>query len=208
MCSVLDRVLSLLHLRPLTTSTMATPGKPRLSALPTPGRVSSIPTPGRSRSSSSVYQTNPPAQSEDISRAFADAIKANDPSQHRNISLSTNNTAASLSPQSGAFALSGRRSVAGRPSSAASTSSLKVQERAKTPTSGRIASRPASRQSDASSRIPKGFEVGDNVRIESLGFEGTLRYLGEIDGKPGLWAGVELSGGFAGKGKNDGAVAG
>lgn len=50
--------------------------------------------------------------------------------------------------------------------------------------------------------------MGDNVRIESLGFEGILRYLGEIDGKPGMWAGVELSGGFAGKGKNNGSVAG
>lgn len=54
----------------------------------------------------------------------------------------------------------------------------------------------------------RSFEVGDNVRIESLGFEGTLRYLGEIDGKTGQWAGVELCGGFAGKGKNDGSVSG
>lgn len=38
--------------------------------------------------------------------------------------------------------------------------------------------------------------------------EGTLRYLGDIAGKPGHWAGVELSGGFAGRGKNDGSVAG
>ena len=58
------------------------------------------------------------------------------------------------------------------------------------------------------SRSGRPFEVGDNVRIESLGFEGVLRYLGEIDGKPGMWAGVELSGGFAGKGKNNGSVAG
>ena len=50
------------------------------------------------------------------------------------------------------------------------------------------------------------FDVGDNVRIESLGFEGTLRFIGEIDGKSGQWAGVELGGGFAGKGKNDGSV--
>jgi dynactin complex subunit len=52
------------------------------------------------------------------------------------------------------------------------------------------------------------FDVGENVRIESLGFEGTLRFVGEIDGKQGLWAGVELSPGFAGKGKNDGSVNG
>ncbi|EED77467.1 predicted protein [Postia placenta Mad-698-R] len=57
-------------------------------------------------------------------------------------------------------------------------------------------------------RAGRSFEEGDNVRIESLGYEGTLKYLGEIDGKPGHWAGVELSGGFAGKGKNNGAVNG
>ena len=72
--------------------------------------------------------------------------------------------------------------------------------------------RPPSRTSDvfarSASRAGRGFEVGDNVRIESLGFEGVLRYFGEIDGKPGMWAGVELSGGFAGKGKNNGSVAG
>jgi CAP-Gly domain-containing linker protein 1 len=72
--------------------------------------------------------------------------------------------------------------------------------------------RPASRTSDvftrSVSRAGHTFEVGDDVRIESLGFEGTLRFLGEIDGKQGIWAGVELSLGFAGKGKNDGSVNG
>ena len=57
-------------------------------------------------------------------------------------------------------------------------------------------------------KAPKFFDVGENVRIESLGFEGTLRYIGEIEGKSGLWAGVELSGGFSGKAKNDGTVSG
>ncbi|KAJ1730598.1 hypothetical protein LPJ61_002928 [Coemansia biformis] len=38
------------------------------------------------------------------------------------------------------------------------------------------------------------------------GLRGTLRYLGPIDGKPGVWAGVELD--EAGTGKNDGSVAG
>ena len=72
--------------------------------------------------------------------------------------------------------------------------------------------RPASRSSDvfarSSSRAGRIFDVGDKVRIESLGFEGTLRFQGEIEGKSGLFAGVELSGGFAGKGKNDGSVSG
>ena len=60
----------------------------------------------------------------------------------------------------------------------------------------------------SSSRAGVSFEVGDHVRIESLGFEGTLRYLGEIDGKSGRWAGVELHGGFVGRGKNNGTVDG
>ncbi|CED82007.1 Cytoskeleton-associated protein and related proteins [Phaffia rhodozyma] len=51
-----------------------------------------------------------------------------------------------------------------------------------------------------------GFNVGDRVRIDSMGMEGLLAYVGKIDGKPGIWAGVELSGGFAGKGKNNGTV--
>jgi CAP-Gly domain-containing linker protein 1 len=186
---------------------MATPGKPRQSSIPAPGRASGIPTPGRSRSSSTVHQTHPSIP-DDISRAFADAIKANDPSQHR---IAPPNVAppSSLSPQVISYSLSsGRRSVAGRASSSASTSAVKIPERAKTPTSARLSSRPPSRQSEVMTKAPKFFDVGDNVRIESLGFEGTLRYIGEIEGKAGLWAGVELSGGFSGKGKNDGTVGG
>ncbi|KAJ6499418.1 hypothetical protein C8R45DRAFT_982319 [Mycena sanguinolenta] len=162
-------------------------------------RKSAIPTPGRSRSSSSAQQPVPvPVDVEYMSRAFADAIKANDPALHRT-SRTSDFSSASLSPQSTSFA---------RPSSVASSTSARVPERAKTPTT-----RPASRTSDIFGKstaraTPRAFEVGDNVRIESLGYEGTLRYIGGIDGKPGLWAGVELSGGFAGKGKNDGSVAG
>ncbi|KAJ7471366.1 CAP Gly-rich domain-containing protein [Mycena galericulata] len=125
-------------------------------------------------------------------RAFADAIKANDPARHRSSDIS----AASLPPHTSSFAP--------RASSVASSSS----QPAKTP-----ATHPQSRQSvpftRSSSRAgTRTFEVGDNVRIESLGYEGTLRYLGITDGKPGLWAGVELAGGFAGKGKNNGTVNG
>ena len=194
---------------------MTTPGKPRQSGIPGPGRISSIPTPGRSRSSSTVHQHNPTTTSvDDISRAFADAIKANDPSLHRNIPQPGRSSTQSLSPQSASCSMpSGRRSVVGRPSSVASVSSTSVapsrtSERAKTPTSVRMINRPPSRHSEVVGKLKKAFEVGDNVRIESLGFEGTLRYLGEIDGKPGLWAGIELSGGFSGKGKNNGIVGG
>ncbi|KAJ6557190.1 hypothetical protein B0H10DRAFT_2121012 [Mycena sp. CBHHK59/15] len=163
-------------------------------------RRSAIPTPGRSRSTSSATQPVPVPDIEYMSRAFADAIKANDPAHHRSTRVSDFSTA-SLSPQSTSFSA--------RPSSVASSSSAapRQPERAKTPTT-----RPASRQSDvfgrSTSRTGRSFEVGDNVRIESLGYEGTLRYLGSIDGKMGLWAGVELSGGFAGKGKNNGTVNG
>ncbi|KAG0707304.1 hypothetical protein DFH29DRAFT_896773 [Suillus ampliporus] len=184
-----------------------TPGKPRVSGIPTPGKSTGIPTPGRFRSSSSV-NPHPPFDSdvEYMSRAFASAIKANDPAQHRTSTVS-NTSPSSSSPKSNFTTLqSGRRSVAGRPSSVASTSAF-AQSRAKTP-----APRPPSRQADvftrSVSRAGKTFEVGDNVRIESLGYEGCLRYIGDIDGKSGLWAGVELSGGFSGKGKNDGSVGG
>ena len=72
--------------------------------------------------------------------------------------------------------------------------------------------RPSSRGSDvftrSASRAGKRFEIGDNVRLASLGFEGVLRYLGPIDGKPGQFAGVELLEGFAGRGKNDGSAGG
>jgi len=73
--------------------------------------------------------------------------------------------------------------------------------------------RPESRTSNAGARSSSSAkvrtsEIGDTVRIDSLAVEGELRYLGEIAGKPGTYAGVELSGAFAGRGKNDGSVAG
>ncbi|KAG6897401.1 hypothetical protein C0992_001907 [Termitomyces sp. T32_za158] len=178
----------------------ATPGKVR-SGIPGPARTSGIPTPSRSRASSTVLSPNPnPSDVEYMSRAFAEAIKANDPAHHRPSLAST----ASVSPKS----TSGRRSVAARPSSVASTSSSagNLHPRAKTPV--QTHSRPPSRVSDVPKAAPRSFEVGDNVRIESLGFEGTLRYVGPIEGKQGTWAGVQLSGGFAGKGKNNGTVSG
>lgn len=193
-----------------------TPGKPRQSAIPTPGRASGIPTPGRSRSSSSANQYAA-VQSSDVeymSRAFADAIKANDPAHHRNSRVS--DVSGSLtSPSTSLPFQSGRRSVTGRPSSVASSSSAAghtpyrvLAERSRTPTGVRSTSRQSDVSGRTSSRMGRAFEVGDNVRIESLGYEGMLRYMGSIDGKSGLWAGVELSGGFAGKGKNNGTVNG
>ena len=50
--------------------------------------------------------------------------------------------------------------------------------------------------------------IGEMVRIQSMGVEGILRYMGETEFKAGFWAGVELQGGFAGMGKNDGSLNG
>ncbi|KAI0665974.1 hypothetical protein C8Q78DRAFT_486889 [Trametes maxima] len=196
-----------------------TPGKGRVSGIPTPGKPSAIPTPGlRPRSTSSAAHRPPGPAHEDefISRAFADAIRANDPAQHRGPRASDASLASSISPSTSSASVSGARSLTAslaRPPSAASSSSAYSLGQTRTPAaSGRASARPPSRTSDvfarSASRAGRAFEVGDNVRIESLGFEGVLRYLGEIDGKPGMWAGVELSGGFAGKGKNNGSVAG
>lgn len=71
------------------------------------------------------------------------------------------------------------------------------------------APRPESRQESRSTSVRgvvDDFGVGEKVRVDSMGVEGMLRFVGEITGKPGLWAGVELGGGFTGKGKNDGSV--
>lgn len=54
------------------------------------------------------------------------------------------------------------------------------------------------------------FDVGDEVVFEVTGekMEGTVRFIGEVDGKAGQWGGVELSPEFEGRGKNDGSVKG
>lgn len=65
-------------------------------------------------------------------------------------------------------------------------------------------SRPESRASAA----PFKPQVGDAVRMSNMGSEGVLRFMGETEFKEGVWAGVELGGGFKGKGKNDGSVNG
>lgn len=52
--------------------------------------------------------------------------------------------------------------------------------------------------------------MGDAVKIEvgGIAMEGTIRFLGEVDGKDGEWGGVELDPEFEGRGKNDGSVKG
>ena len=61
-----------------------------------------------------------------------------------------------------------------------------------------------------SEMLAAGLEPGDQVRFDvgGLEMEGTLRFVGQVDGKAGDWGGVELEGEFAGQGKNDGTVKG
>ncbi|ORX37067.1 hypothetical protein BD324DRAFT_624655 [Kockovaella imperatae] len=70
------------------------------------------------------------------------------------------------------------------------------------------ARRPESRLAGGSGAEHWSPAIGERVRMQAMGMEGTLRYLGETEFKAGVWAGVELEGGFAGKGKNDGSVNG
>ena len=194
--------------------------KPRSSGIPTPGRPSTgIPTPGRLRSVSSAGSTvqssavTPVEDTAYMSRTLADAIKANDPAQHRTSTSSQNLSTLSPSSPSNAYS-SGRSISANRPSSVASSVSAvssvnsRVSSAQNHPTPARSASRQSNVHGRSVSRAGRQFEIGDDVRIESLGFEGVLRFIGPIEGKPGEWAGVELGGGFAGKGKNDGSANG
>ena len=50
-------------------------------------------------------------------------------------------------------------------------------------------------------------EVGDPVFVPG-GMSGTVKYIGNVKGKGGIFAGVELDKAFAARGKNDGHVEG
>ncbi|KAL9003156.1 MAG: hypothetical protein Q9188_003960 [Gyalolechia gomerana] len=52
-----------------------------------------------------------------------------------------------------------------------------------------------------------GLEVGDTVDVPG-GMHGTIKFIGEVKGKKGVFAGVELSREWAARGKNDGDVEG
>jgi len=52
-----------------------------------------------------------------------------------------------------------------------------------------------------------GVSVGDAVEVPG-GMFGTVRYIGSVRGKAGVFAGVELENEFAARGKNDGDVDG
>lgn len=53
----------------------------------------------------------------------------------------------------------------------------------------------------------KGLEVGDTVDVPG-GMHGIVKFIGEVKGKKGVFAGVELSREWAARGKNDGDVEG
>lgn len=201
--------------KPVMSMYASTNQKPRSSGIPTPGRPSTgIPTPGRLRSVSSAGSTpqssslTPVDDTTYISRTLADAIKANDPAQHRTSTSAYN--PATLSPSSSSHSYSNGKSTSNRPSSVASSVSAisSVNSRVSASLPPRSASRQSNVHGRSVSRVGRQFEIGDDVRIESLGFEGVLRFIGPIEGKPGEWAGVELGGGFVGKGKNDGSANG
>ncbi|BGO99648.1 hypothetical protein JCM10021v2_003324 [Rhodotorula toruloides] len=86
--------------------------------------------------------------------------------------------------------------------------------RARTPTGfpSRTATRTPSRQSSRADEPPPppmllpGTPVSFEVAGEKM--EGTLRFVGEVEGKAGTFGGVELDEAFAGRGKNDGSVQG
>lgn len=50
-------------------------------------------------------------------------------------------------------------------------------------------------------------EVGDTVDVPG-GMHGIVKFIGEVKGKKGIFAGVELSREWAARGKNDGDVEG
>lgn len=53
-------------------------------------------------------------------------------------------------------------------------------------------------------------EVGDEITLDVGGvqMEGVMRFLGPVEGKDGVWGGVELDLEWQGRGKNDGTVKG
>lgn len=70
------------------------------------------------------------------------------------------------------------------------------------------ASRYATTTTATGIRRAKQLEIGDEVIMNGTSLIGVLRHLGPVAFKPGEYAGLELVGSSAGKGKNDGSVQG
>lgn len=68
--------------------------------------------------------------------------------------------------------------------------------------------RPATSRTISDDRIGnQNLAVGDVVDVPGM-MHGTIKFIGEVKGKKGHFAGVELSREFASRGKNDGDVDG
>ncbi|KAK6907893.1 hypothetical protein I203_101894 [Kwoniella mangroviensis CBS 8507] len=212
--------------------TLSTPSR---SSTSSPGAGIPTPTTRRPRSSLGPGHIPTPSTSDDaMDRALQEALKVRPPSSLRKkvsedpsspslLGVSSSGLAAPRTPGVRPKTPLGlgmpntplaSRSVSrtGRPSLSASTTNPFTPRRtsmaSSTTSNTPFARRPESRASnahDTSKWVPV---VGEKVRINSMGYEGILKYLGATQFKEGVWAGVELEGGFAGKGKNDGTVEG
>ncbi|WVW85108.1 hypothetical protein I302_107145 [Kwoniella bestiolae CBS 10118] len=214
--------------------TLSTPGR---SSTSTPTTGIPTPTTRRPRSSLGPGHVPTPSTSDEImDKALQEALKVRPPSSLRHNGPEDPSSPSLLGVSSSGLGLgaprtpgvrpktplglgapmtpSASRSVSrtGRPSLSASTTNPFTPRRtsmaSSTTSTTPFARRPESRASnahDTSKWVPV---VGEKVRINSMGYEGILRFLGPTQFKEGVWAGVELEGGFAGKGKNDGTVEG
>ncbi len=70
-----------------------------------------------------------------------------------------------------------------------------------------LSSPPMSRVVNGDRAGNRDLEVGDMVDVPG-GMHGTVKFIGEVKGKKGIFAGVELSREWAARGKNDGDVEG
>lgn len=69
-------------------------------------------------------------------------------------------------------------------------------------------SKPANSRTTSGDKFAnQNLEVGDVVDVPGM-MHGTIKFIGEVKGRKGHFAGVELSKEFAAKGKNDGDVDG
>lgn len=88
-----------------------------------------------------------------------------------------------------------------------SSTSLRPISRPKTPTALSSSSRrPPVSTVNANQGAGASQELAEGDKVEALGFEGILRYLGAIGNKEGIFGGIELTGSSRGRGKNNGSV--
>ncbi|GAA5824364.1 hypothetical protein JCM3770_001840 [Rhodotorula araucariae] len=204
------------------------PSTPRASLLPS---GSNLPTPSSRRKSGVPRPPSSLAHNGELS-ALRQAISAHDPASYASASPGAFDDPES--PFSVGIALGGHASEALSRSERAAAARQPVLPgvRAGSVVSKAVPSRPTtpSTPSYARARTPTGFgsstarfprpvsrqgggdelTVGREVTFEVSGekMEGTLRFVGQVEGKSGQWGGVELDAVWAGLGKNDGSVAG